>query len=275
GLVVVLTDCCSNFVKLPGAAPRDIPVDTAKQISPVFRHLFFLSRGVVDINATAIGDVSWGDNTKGGLFTYTLTGALMTQFSALKKDKNGNLTWKGFSPQLEKHTAKYFKDWSSRMRSIGERIDAKQQKPIAFALTEQTTAGKTPPPKGLQTHAAVNILNATEKPLRYSWRWDDEKETAFRKTIVKPGKNGLHIRKLASRKAKAPLLILKVEGFKKPATLLTRIFTGKRPPLASQAKNYDFQPKARESTKTKAGQEPGPFAGLEGPPTIDEDEDEE
>ena len=71
GLVVLMTDCCSNRFSLPGKTRR-VYVDegTAQTIQPVLRCLLYQSRGIVDITASS-GNASYGDDHDGGIFTRT------------------------------------------------------------------------------------------------------------------------------------------------------------------------------------------------------------
>src|SRR5436190_662422 len=262
GLVVVLTDCCANFVKL-SYTPRKTGLPEGKDLSPVFRHLFFLNRGVADINATSPGDVSWGDNVRGGLFTYTLCGALMTPFSRLKKDKNGNLTWAVFYPQLRTHTANYFQRWRRKMIEDGERISSRSQVPHKFAVSDESLRKQQPPKKAGARSVAVNLVNRSDGQMGYSYRWDDEKE--FKRKKLDRGKEFLHMKRLPAKGNKAPLLIVKVDGYKNPVKLQGRVFSGDKP-KAYQVKSYVFG-----LTKRAAGVPP---LADPHPPVIGEEEDD-
>src|SRR5262249_1990844 len=73
GLSVLLTDCCSNKVKLPPVQPEVMAMQNEKPM----RDLFLRARGVVDITA-ATNSPSWGGNLKGGVFTRALWSAVMS-----------------------------------------------------------------------------------------------------------------------------------------------------------------------------------------------------
>lgn len=270
GLTVIVTDCCSNLVRLR-AMPREVFPAPRDIMSPVFKHLFFLNRGLVDINATDKGDVSWGDTVTGGLFTFTLTGALSTPLTRLDRNRDGKLTWKEFFPQMRNHTEKYFKGWASKMRSGGEKISSRTQKPRAFQLTDNFAGDKVEKPKPqtngktVQSHLAINIQNNSKEKLTYRYRWSDEK--AFHTRAVAAGKESLHTRKLASKFAKAPTLVVRLPGYPE-GRLKGRIHRSKDRPTSADAKNFEFNPRS-----TKRGDN-----GLGGteeiitPPTIEEDE---
>ncbi len=68
GLLVLITDCCSDRVPLPGKKRKIIPEPgEAKELNPVLRCLFFQHRGVVDITADSDDTQAWGDEHEGGL----------------------------------------------------------------------------------------------------------------------------------------------------------------------------------------------------------------
>jgi hypothetical protein len=72
-LTVLLTDCCNVYSDATAGMPRVAPAspDPRRKTSPLFDELFCKSRGVVDVNAAAQGEVALGTKD-GGLFTLSL-----------------------------------------------------------------------------------------------------------------------------------------------------------------------------------------------------------
>ena len=104
GLIVIMTDCCSNRFKLPGKLRRVYEEEgTAKTLQPVLRCLLFQSRGVVDITA-ASGDVAFGDDHDGGIFTRSFDKLVRTEISILDVDHDGFVSWQEFFPRLQTET---------------------------------------------------------------------------------------------------------------------------------------------------------------------------
>src|SRR5204863_8706801 len=182
---------------------------------------------------------------------------------SLKKDRDGNLTWATFYPQLRAHTGNYFRTWAQRMMRNGGKITSRSQLPHKFAASAQSALkGQRPakPAAGAVRYVAVNIANRRKEKMSYWHRWDDEKK--YRRGAVEAGKQSLHARRLASD-GNAPRLIVYVAGYKKPARLQGRLHTGGKP-RPTEARNYAFPAVTRRS----AGEGPltSPF-----PPGIGEE----
>lgn len=176
GLVVIWTDCCSNFVRLPGSAkPTRAPVLPAKELNPIVRSLLFQHRGVVDITA-ATDAPSWGDSEDGGVFTRTLVRLCSGKLADLDANKDGIVSWKEFFPKLEAETERTFLSYARKHRSRGEMVDSKTQKPHAFqplpeVLARKPSDGKT---SAKEVVAFVSLRNDTDKVLSYHFRWTGE-----------------------------------------------------------------------------------------------------
>jgi hypothetical protein len=141
GLIVLLTDCCSETYKLPPfpTAPRD-EASTGHEVkkelmNSVLHCLFFRHRGVVDINAASDNTSAFGDDFGGGVFTRTLSTLLYSKVENLVASQDRFLSWQAFFPRLQRDTEKAFTSWVKEWRARGERIDQSTQKPRAFALT--------------------------------------------------------------------------------------------------------------------------------------------
>jgi hypothetical protein len=130
GLSVLLTDCCSNKVKLP---PQQMQV-MQQQLEKPMRDLFLRGRGVVDITA-ATNSPSWGDNIQGGVFTRSLWSAVMnTNWGRLDADRDGFVSWQEFFPRLRSETEATFKYFAREARRSGNPIDQATQTPQAFVI---------------------------------------------------------------------------------------------------------------------------------------------
>jgi hypothetical protein len=65
-LAVLITDTCSVFIPAPPGVGAPPP---AEELSPLFRALFFETKGLVDISCTKPGEVATGNGDIGGWFT--------------------------------------------------------------------------------------------------------------------------------------------------------------------------------------------------------------
>jgi hypothetical protein len=188
GLTILVTDCCSEKVKarLKGQwATRDVrPLHS--DALPIFRCLFFQHRGLVDVTA-ATDNCSWGDEKEGGLFTRNF-GKLLANSSLRDVDANhdGFVSWKEFFTKVRAQTEKTFSVWAPKERATGGVIDQSTQTPHAFVLSE----GATP---------AVTLLNETNRPLRYQFRWTGERD--WQSATIPPGDAGAHTPARGSRAA--------------------------------------------------------------------------
>ncbi|MGL4553021.1 MAG: caspase family protein [Gemmataceae bacterium] len=182
GLTVLLTDCCSTKEKNDVTQPPPVGPGRGVEIHPTVKHLFFQSRGVVDITAATAAEAAWSDDKNGGLFTRSLAKMLLKTPKQLTGDEDGVVTWQKFFPQLQADTQQFFKDWSAVMRSRypDANIRAENQKPHAFFLGEQLT------------YAVVEIQNARPTPLRYKFRWEGDESAPWADFELKPGLRKTH-----------------------------------------------------------------------------------
>lgn len=186
GLTVIVTDCCSEKMKLKAKhKTRASPEPLHDDAKPIFRNLFFQHRGLVDITA-ATDNCSWGDDHQGGLFTRNF-GKLLANSRIQEVDANhdGFVSWKEFFTRVQALTEKTFSVWAPKARSDGEKIDQTSQKPHAFALSE----GSTP---------AVTLLNETIQPLRYRFRWTGEAN--WSNATIPGGEARVHVPRRATNK---------------------------------------------------------------------------
>ena len=99
GAVVMITDCCSTPVKLPFKNRRVWSATRPAALSPVFRDLFFRTRGTASITA-ATGNASWGDDDNGGIFTRSLCDMLRKKHREMDTNRDGFLSWREFFPLI-------------------------------------------------------------------------------------------------------------------------------------------------------------------------------
>ncbi len=176
GLVVLITDCCSNRYKLPGKS-RKVYEDegTARTIHPVLRCLLYQSRGVVDITA-ASSNIAYGDDHDGGIFTRSLDKLVRAGIARSDTDRDGFVTWPEFFTQLQSETEGTFVTWAQHERALGEPVDQSSQRPQAFALG----AGG----------AYVALRNEAPKALRYEYRWSGQ--TSWEVASIAPRGSAAH-----------------------------------------------------------------------------------
>jgi hypothetical protein len=140
GLIVLLTDCCSERYKLPPVPTDDegstgVRDEVKELMNPVLRCLFFRHRGVVDINAAGDNTSAFGDDLGGGVFTRSLSTLLNSKVENLVASRDKFVSWQAFFPRLQRDTEKAFTSLAKEWRARGEKIDQSTQKPRAFALT--------------------------------------------------------------------------------------------------------------------------------------------
>lgn len=164
GLVVILTDCCSDFVPLAKRRPATLPPSAPREIHPVVRCLLFRQRGVVDITAST-NEPSWGDSHGGGIFTRTLARLMEGRLRDLDTDRDGFVTWKEFFPILKSRTQATFGKWSVAQRARGEVIRQKTQMPRMFRLLPDAPLGR------YRAFAVVSLTNRTGTTVHYQYRW--------------------------------------------------------------------------------------------------------
>jgi hypothetical protein len=99
-LVVILTDCCSNYPqkKRPIWQEPPIPKPGTDDVKPGFQQMFFRTRGVVDITGAQDGKLSHGHKDMqryGGLFSAALRDAF------LKAADMEGVTWADVHPMIK------------------------------------------------------------------------------------------------------------------------------------------------------------------------------
>ncbi|SRR5579883_562677 len=159
GLIVIITDCCSDRHPLPGKMRRIYEEEgRARAIQPVLRCLLYQSRGVVDITASS-GNAAFGDDHEGGIFTRSIDKLVRGGIENLDADRDGFVSWPEFFARVQKETQGTFVTWANRQRALGEDVDQKSQKPRAFSLG--SIGGAVP----------VRLRNDHNTPVDYQYRW--------------------------------------------------------------------------------------------------------
>jgi hypothetical protein len=184
GLSVLLTDCCSNEVKLP---PVQAEVMEIRKDKPM-RDLFLRARGVVDITA-ATNTPSWGDNIQGGVFTRSLYSAVMnSNWSELDADHDGFVSWQEFFPRLQRETEATFKAFAQDARKYGTPINQTAQTPEAFEIKTSVVAVVEPSP-GPSPNPPPDPGPAPVRPTTYALgvRVTSNGGTGVRITAISPG----------------------------------------------------------------------------------------
>jgi hypothetical protein len=101
-LAVLLTDTCSDFVKLG----TERPVQPRPEWETM-RSLFLVPRGLVDVNSVSEGESATGQED-GGLFVRTLDTLLRRPFAKLDLDRDKFLHWHELLPSLQETTQKQY-----------------------------------------------------------------------------------------------------------------------------------------------------------------------
>jgi hypothetical protein len=198
GLAVLITDCCSNRFKLPGRARRVISDEgTARTIHPVLRCLLYQSRGLVDLTA-ASGNVAFGDDHDGGLFTRTFEKLVRSGIPPSDTNHDGFVSWPEFFAQLQTQTENTFVTWAQRQRAMGATVDQNTQRPFAYEL------GSVPD--------TVSLRNDTAGTLSYQYRWKGQ--TSWESSSIPPQGMVHHASPAIGGGAAAPRLEVRFEGAK-------------------------------------------------------------
>lgn len=151
-LTVLISDCCSNVVKLPPAVGAPGAPDPTKTL----RSLFLRTYGVVDINAstfdprTGLEESAWG-LADGGIFTKALDETvLMTPFDELDRNRDGLVTWGECLPLVRNKTAGFYADYRQQVladpgryppRTVESLKRQSSQTPQAFSLDSGQGSG--------------------------------------------------------------------------------------------------------------------------------------
>jgi len=197
GLVVLMTDCCSNRFAMPGKTRRVYTDEgTAQTIQPVLRCLLYQSRGVVDITASS-GNASFGDDHDGGIFTRAFDKLVRDGVTKSDADRDGFVSWPEFFSRLQAETEGVFVNWAKRQRALGEEVDQTSQKPHAFEL-----AGRAD---------AVSLRNETSGPLPYQYRWTGQE--SWENAVIQPNGVGQHVLR-PGQTNRMPMLEVRFEGGK-------------------------------------------------------------
>jgi hypothetical protein len=244
GLVVILTDCCSNTRRVARSQRQadGWPVTSPDTFHPTLRSLFFQARGTVDITG-ATGKVSWGDDLNGGLFTRALCKMLTTSLSALKGRKDGVLTWREFFPRLRRETETTFRTWSEEMRRAdpASKIDARNQTPQAFALGRAAPAEQSP------VFSVVSLENAKPTPLTFHYRWSSD--AAWKVGTLAPGDKACYSLSLAQTGDNLPdpaALEVQLDGSPQAHKLKGVLYVGDQPPTFDDGKKYRVRPRGKD-----------------------------
>jgi hypothetical protein len=147
-LGVILSDCCSNVVKLPPSVGAPM-ADPEKQIVS----LLLRTSGIVDINgstfnpSSGVEESAWAEPS-GGLFTKALFETIwFSDFDSLDSNHDGLVTWAEVLPNCESALAAAYGDFKSRVlanptdhhpRTIEGLRNQPSQTPQAFALDGRT-----------------------------------------------------------------------------------------------------------------------------------------
>lgn len=198
GLIVILTDCCSNRFELK-KKNRDVWDLEHRDPNPVVHNLFFQHRGVVDITAST-GNEAFGDEHQGGIFTRTLGKLLKSKSAELDTNHDGFVEWKEFFPHLQKDTERTFVSWAQKHRALGEQIEQNSQRPRALHLPGEATTAT----------AVVTLRNDTNRTIQYEYRWSNS--DSWKKGSIAVKKSATHAPPPGQEAKSARMEIRSVDG---------------------------------------------------------------
>jgi hypothetical protein len=235
GLVVILTDCCSNIVRLKESKRPVTEFNPPREINPVARNLFFQHRGIVDITAST-NEASWGDDVRGGLFTRSLRAGIEGKVADIDANKDGFVTWAEFFPVLVKKTNdEYLRYKSDHIRSEEGKDLAKQkeQVPRLYRLLPDAPLGK------LGTWAVISLTNKTRDSVSFKYRWAGS--TDWSEEVLPKGEKTTISLPIASG-GQVPLLELLEKTAKQSEKLEAKRWEGNGTPGFNQGMKYSFKP---------------------------------
>jgi len=137
-LQVILTDCCGSITRFD-AVQRPVPAEWA-----MFEQLFFETGGMVDILSCEVGDVSFGNDATGGMFTRACTRLLCSPVAESDRDGDGRVTWPEFFSQLRGDTQQIASSVGKKQKPshwyLGgrQRYDRVLADTVAYARVAQT-----------------------------------------------------------------------------------------------------------------------------------------
>jgi hypothetical protein len=173
GLAVLLTDCCSTPVRVKFDDTQQMP-GKGDTIYPTVRHLFFQSRGTVDITA-ATDAPSWCDPSNGGLFTRAVCKLLFKPVKELDTTKDKFVDWEEFFAALKEETQMRFLDWKEGILGRLDPDSVPQSLLDPNARQVPAFFGKLPSRREAGFYLAC-FKNALDEPIRVQVRWSGEKD---------------------------------------------------------------------------------------------------
>jgi hypothetical protein len=237
GLSILLTDCCSNHLKVPNKRRRSDTAAPAKDISPVARCLLFQARGIVDITA-ASDNAAWGDDQDGGIFTRTVARLVLGDADRLDTDRDGFVSWKEFFARLDLDVQRTFATWARQAKARGEVVDQSTQRPHAYSVPGMSSSASE------RSFAVVGLRNATSAAVHYQYRWSTE--DSWRNGAIPPKSASPCICALAGGVEQLPYLQIRVDGADKPARLEAKRWTGSGLPSYENGAKYKVAEKSRK-----------------------------
>jgi hypothetical protein len=240
GLSVILTDCCSNHLKIPKKRSFPLIQAPAREIQPMVRCLLFQSRGVVDITA-ASDNSAWGDEQDGGIFTRSLARLMQGDVSTLDADGDGFVSWKEFFSGLDRQTATTFVDWARQAKARGDAVDQSSQRPHAFQIP-----GVAPPTNASgreASYAVVGLRNDTSAAVHYQYRWSTEE--SWQNGTIGAQSTAPHVFPLSNQVREMPLLEIRFGSAEKAARLQAKHWTGSGSPTYESGAKYKVASKRK------------------------------
>ena len=235
GLVVLLSDCCSNKIPVKSLTTDRAAPPPATSLKPTAAALLFRARGTVDITAAESDKPAYGDAEKGGLFTRSFCKLLVKDTKDLDSRSDG-LDWKRFFGVLRKEMRITFplwrKDMLQRSPEDAASITDNTQEPHAYKLP----AGGVVPASGESVRLVVSVKNGFDRTITYSYRWTGE--PSWRKKTLTRGERYVH-HAVVKRGATEAKLEIMVEGDKdKPHQLDGKRWSGSGSPTSADAARY-------------------------------------
>jgi hypothetical protein len=152
GLIVVLTDCCTNnFTReVPIIITSPPPPVPPTEIDPLVRFLFFEHRGIVDVTAEE-KEGAMGSN-EGGYFTLTFGRLLDQEPASFKPAEKDFVTWTVFADHLKRQTSRFFQEQYYRpQKAAGKEPEQEDQVPRIFQVPGGATVARPKWRFGVQT----------------------------------------------------------------------------------------------------------------------------
>jgi WD40 repeat protein len=132
-LLAIMTDCCAKRVDFDSLRSAASLQAAQRDKWRVLRNLFLEQKGLIDVQSSQEGVVSWG-GANGSMFTTALCKMLLKPAEALDTNKDGFVDWKEFFTSVRAQTLAIFQQVREKSQMDDFIRTTEPQTPYAFNL---------------------------------------------------------------------------------------------------------------------------------------------